>query len=244
MNYKIEVLPKYNNPIFEQRESGTTHTPFELEYVLYNAIKDGNTKAMLSAMNKYFEQGFVIGRMSMNELRQTKYWAISVIAIAIHYSILGGLDETDAYNLSDEYIQSIDKFSSMEECIDYLKEKAVELTNEVKKAKKKNALSPKIRKCVHYIHIHLHEKITINMLSDYAGLSKDYLSVLFKKEIGQSVHSYIINQRLNSSIAMLNDGLSNEQIAYNLAFCSQSHFIECFKKQYGITPAQYKRSIK
>ena len=30
-----------------------------------------------------------------------------------------------------------------------------------------------------------------------------------------------------------------EQVAYHLAFCSQSHFISCFREKYGITPARY-----
>ncbi len=31
------------------------------------------------------------------------------------------------------------------------------------------------------------------------------------------------------------------QVAYNLSFCSQSHFVQCFKARYGLTPAAYLR---
>ncbi|WP_337404030.1 hypothetical protein [Suilimivivens sp.] len=81
----------------------------------------------MQTISDYFNHGFIIGRMSLNEARQWKYWAVSVVAIAIHYAILGGLDKTDAYNLSDAYIQTLDSLSSMQEALSYLQEKALEL---------------------------------------------------------------------------------------------------------------------
>lgn len=240
-NYRIEMLPRYKNALFEQRESGMTHSSFALEYALYHAIQTGDEDSLMQTISDYFNHGFIIGRMSLNEARQWKYWTVSVVAIAIHYAILGGLDETDAYNLSDAYIQTLDSLSSMQEALSYLQEKALELVRAVHAAKSKNALSPKIRKCVHYIHVHLHEKITVHTLSSYVGLSDDYLSVLFKKETGTSVHSYILDKRLQAALHMLKEGLPCEQVAYHLAFCSQSHFISCFREKYGMTPVKYLR---
>lgn len=243
-NYRIEMLPRYKNALFEQRESGMTHSSFALEYALYHAIQAGDEDSLMQTISDYFNHGFIIGRMSLNEARQWKYWAVSVVAIAIHYAILGGLDETDAYNLSDAYIQTLDSLSSMQEALSYLQEKALELVRAVHAVRSKNALSPKIRKCVHYIHVHLHEKITIHTLSSYVGLSDDYLSVLFKKETGTSVHSYILDKRLQAALPMLKEGLPCEQVAYHLAFCSQSHFISCFREKYGMTPARYLRQLE
>ena len=137
-NYKIEMLPRYKNALFEQRESGMTHSSFALEYALYHAIQAGDEVRLMQTVFDYFNHGFIIGRMSLNEARQWKYWAVSVVAIAIHYAILGGLDETDAYNLSDAYIQTLDSLSSMQEALSYLQEKAVELVRTVHAAKNQN----------------------------------------------------------------------------------------------------------
>ena len=88
----------------------------------------------------------------------------------------------------------------MQEALSYLQEEALELVRAVHAVRSKNALSPKIRKCVHYIHIHLHEKITVHTLASLTGLSDDYLSILFKKETGASVHSYILDKRLQAAL--------------------------------------------
>lgn len=242
MKYKVEVLPESKIPIYDQRESGLTHTPFQLEYNIYISIKNGDETALASAIDKYFDYGFVIGRMSDDSMRQIKFWTVSTIAVAIHYAILGGLDETDAFNLSDEYLRTADTFKTMEECIDYLKDKALELTHLVALSSKKDNYSPAVRKCIHYIHIHLHEKMTIEKLAQEVGLSRDYLSTLFKKETGVTLHSYITDCRLEAALPMLRQGVDCDYISYNLGFCSQSHFIKCFKTKYGQSPAKYIKS--
>lgn len=241
MKYKVEILPQTPNALFTQRENGLTHSPFSLEFALYTALKNGDEAAMRLAMENYFTAGFVIGRMSADSLRQMKFWAVSVIAIATHYAILGGLDETDAYNLSDEYIRHIDGLFTIDDCMEYLSSRAIQLVRAVSKSKEGRTLSPSIKACVHYIHIHLHEKLTVKELAGHVQLSENYLSRLFHQEIGQPVSRYILDQKLNASLAMLNAGVPYGQVAYNLSFCSQSHFIQCFKKKYGKTPAAYLR---
>lgn len=63
----------------------------------------------------------------------------------------------------------------------------------------------------------------------------------FKREMGVSVHAYILQQRLQASLSMLLDGTGCRRIAYDLGFADESHYIAAFRKQYGCTPAQYRR---
>ena len=72
-----------------------------------------------------------------------------------------------------------------------------------------------------------------------AGLSEDYLSKLFKKHVGKTVRDYIMEQRLEAAKAMLRGKGDQKMIAYDLGFCSQTYFITCFRKAYGVTPHQY-----
>ncbi|MFR0802584.1 hypothetical protein [Suilimivivens sp.] len=90
----------------------------------------------MQTISDYFNHGFIIGRMSLNEARQWKYWAVSVVAIAIHYAILGG-----------------------QEALSYLQEKALELVRAVHAARSKNALPPKYTECGWFLHIYLEKNI-------------------------------------------------------------------------------------
>ena len=238
---KVTVLPAFELPLVEQRETGLAHTSFQKEVDLYHAIQKGQVEQVKKKMQEYLDGGLVVGRLSNHPTRQLHYWAIACISLAVHYAILGGLDETDGFNYSDEFIRTIDQMVCFEDCIEYLQTKAVELTEAVHHGQIHSGLSKVIRHCVHYIHLHLHEKLDISTLSQEVGISRDYLSRLFKEEVGKPLHQYIIENKIKNSLIELEDGESYGMISYKYGFCSESHYIHCFKKIVGVTPGQYRK---
>ena len=81
----------------------------------------------------------------------------------------------------------------------------------------------------------------VQVLSEYTGLSASYLSRLFKKELGISISDYILEKKIEKSENLLKySDYSLVDIANYLAFSSQSHFIQTFKKAVGITPNKYR----
>lgn len=239
-----EFLDSSENFLYEARETGKTHTAFGYEILLFNAIRNGDMKGVETALNLYRSSGLIIGHMSDNPSRKIHYWAVSTIAVAIHYAILGGLDESEAYQLSDKYIQEIDAFQTMEDCIDYLCKKAIELVKKVKENLIPQCYSPLINKCIHLIHVNLHSRLKIEDIAKTLHISRDYLSQAFKKNTGISIHQYIINQKLDEAKHMLALGMSINATSYTLCFCNESHFIQLFKKKYKMTPNEYIVSIK
>lgn len=237
--YNLTALPKYHNrdhAIYGERESGNTHLSFSIELAFCNAIRSGDIAALEDLLVSTLNKEIIIGSLGRTALTQMRYWAITVIATSIHYAILGGLDETDAYNLSDECIRDIDAITDLDKCIEYLIKRARELVVLVSNTHTKPNVSAKIKKVQHYIHIHLHDKISISELAALCDLSEDYLGSLFKKETGKTIHNYIIEHKLDEARKLLSLGMTSKEISYTLAFSSQSHFIATFKKFYGVTP--------
>ena len=243
MDVKIEFLPKdVKDPLFEQRESGRAHTPYEVEVEFYSCIERGDVKAVQATMSMFLGSSLIVGRMSNDNLRQAKYFAVSCITLATRYAIVGGVEQSIAYNLSDSYILHIDGLSAAEEIFAYLTEKALELTRLVSEEKRKKAYPLHVRKGIKFINIHLHEKLDAKSVARECGVSKDYLSAQFKKYIGDSLNRYILRQKLNASKKLLLYGNYNcGDVAYIFGFCSETYYITCFKKEYGITPKQYVR---
>lgn len=240
---KYEFLDSSKNFIYDARETGKTHTSFLYELQLFNAIKNGDIHGVKTALETYTDSGLIIGHMSDNQSREIHYWAVSTIAVSIHYAILGGLDESEAYQLSDKYIQEIDQLSSMDTCIDYLCQKAIELVTKVKVNTIPQEYSHLINNCIHLIHIHLHDRLKIENIAQTLHVSRDYLSYAFKKETGIPLHEYILHQKLEESRKMLSSGISIKEVSYTLSFSNESHFIQSYKKNYGVTPAVYISSL-
>ena len=92
-----------------------------------------------------------------------------------------------------------------------------------------------------YIYAHIKERITIEEIADELGVSPSYLSRLFKKETGDSVSAYIRAQKIEMAKNMLRySDYALSDIANRLSFSSQSHFIQQFKEQTGMTPKKYR----
>ena len=239
---KYEFLDNSKNFIYDARETGKTHSSFKYELNLFKAIKNGDVEGVKNALEFYKKSGIIIGRMSNNISNEIHYFSVSSIAVAIHYAILGGLDESEAYKLSDKYIQEIDAISSMEDSINYLSLKAIELANKVREDTIPKIYSKLINECIHLIHINLHSRLKIEDIAKTLHISRDYLSQAFKKETGIPLHKYILKQKLEESISMMNDGKAIGEVSYILGFSSESHFIQCFKKVYKQTPCKYMRN--
>lgn len=241
----IEVLSKRPlDAVFEQLESGIHHTPYEAETAFYNCIENGDTNGLERIMNVYMTQSIVVGRMSNNELKQMQYFAVCCIAIATRHAIRGGLSEITAFNLADGYIQSVDAIANVENIPVFLSEKAFELTGLVRKSSARKNYPEPVRKAVYYIETHLYRKTTPSEVAEFCGLSKDYLNVLLKQSTGKTTGAYITYAKLTESKRLLMRGLTISQIAYQLAFCSESYYGFCYKKEFGDTPKTNKKKTK
>lgn len=60
----MDILPDSINALYEQRESGLTHSSFAMEYMLYQAIQSGDKIRVLEIINEYLGNGLVVGRLS------------------------------------------------------------------------------------------------------------------------------------------------------------------------------------
>lgn len=245
VHLNIEYLPKgVQNPHFQQRESGVMHTPYSRELDFYSSIKNGDVEGVAQKMQGFITSALVVGRMSNDNLRQAQYLAVSCITLATRYAIEGGLLESDAYNLSDRYIQAIDNMKTPEEILELLPQKALELTALVKAHKKRLAYPQSVRSAEKFINAHLHENIKVSDVAKGAGVSASYLSKLFSQYIGDSVAHYILLKKLEASKELLLGDCEYGEIGYYFGFCSQTHYIASFKKEFGVTPKGYANSMR
>lgn len=231
------------DPYYSELEADKKHTPYETEVIFYGCIERGDVEGTKKMMSTLWNQSIVVGRMSHNDLRQIQYFAVCCITLGIRAAIKGGVSEVTAYSLSDEYIQKIDSMQSAAKVVEFLSEKAIELTTMVVKNTRKRIAHPIVKKAATYIEENLYQKITTTQVADFCSVSKDHLSLLFKQNTGETIAKYILREKLSESRRLINRGLSNSQIAYQLGFCSESHFIAKYKECYGNTPGRERKGI-
>lgn len=84
---------------------------------------------------------------------------------------------------------------------------------------------------------------TVTGVDEVAGkfyINRDYLTRVFSKYTGMTVHDYIRIIRINRARGMLADGCGVTETAYACGFNSTSYFIRVFSKSVGMTPAKFR----
>ncbi len=219
------------------------HTPYSAELRLLSCVQQGDIESLITQL-KNLDSIIVMGRMSDDELMQHKYMAVSTITLATRYAIQGGLNENKAYEFSDRVINTIDNLTDKDEILKFTGLEIVNLTQDVKKNKNQPEFSPHIRNCIKYINENLSEKIRVSSVAEYCGISSDYLSQIFKREIGENLSSYIVRQKLEKAKILLLKGMSSKGICVEVGFSSQAYFITLFKRYYKMTPSDYVKLTK
>ncbi len=88
------------------------------------------------------------------------------------------------------------------------------------------------------------EKLSLNSIAQQIGLHPVYLSREFPKYFQTNLGEYMRRMRLEKAIWLLqNKTFLISEIAYQCGFADESHFIRCFRRRYGMTPAKYRKSF-
>ncbi|MFW2487398.1 AraC family transcriptional regulator [Clostridium chromiireducens] len=98
-------------------------------------------------------------------------------------------------------------------------------------------LKETIIETVEYIEENLYNKLSLDDISLYTGLSKYYLHRIFKSLTGESIIEYVQGRKLTSSISeLINTNMRIIDIALNYGFDYEQSYIRAFKKCFGCTP--------
>lgn len=82
-------------------------------------------------------------------------------------------------------------------------------------------------------------------ISEQVGVSTSYVSKVFKEEYGIGVVEYMNELRIKAAKKLMEkEGITIKEVAEQVGFTSDIHFIRIFKKYENITPGVYKRQNK
>ena len=223
------------------REKNLRHHRYDEEMKQYELMKAGNPDAVQES-TRMMTSGLT-GHLSDDPVRNVKYLLVANITITTRFAIEGGMDSETAYNSSDLFINRMDLCKTVEEVMAVHHEMFTYFTEYMAGLKIRAAYSKAVIQCMEYIDLHLHVPIRMPELARHVGLNQSYLSTLFKRETGIPVSDYIMQRRIETAKNMLRySEYSPSQVGEILSFCSQSHFIRCFKRITGTTPGQYQKT--
>lgn len=100
-----------------------------------------------------------------------------------------------------------------------------------------------LERIIDYIEEHLKEKITLDILSKELHISNVYIKKLFFDAFHLPISHYIRKRKLSvSAYELLYKDYRIIDIALDYGFCHVQTYINAFKKEFGLTPYQWKLS--
>lgn len=95
---------------------------------------------------------------------------------------------------------------------------------------------------IKYIEKNYSNNILLKDIAKHIGISEQYLSTVFKKDLGKSPSDYLTEFRIEQAKELLEQNKLNlKEIYSQVGFNSYNYFFTVFKKLTGLTPNAYKK---
>lgn len=212
---------------------------FEQKYLTY--VRTGNIK---DAHHMVASQKMHVGVLASTGLRQLKNQMICIITLVTRAAIEGGLELSSAYQLSDFYIQKIENALTAATINEILDTMFLDFTERTQKTVYLLEAPKDLSQCLRFIRESVYRPIKIKDAANYIGLSISQLERRFRSTLGFSPGYFIVRCKLEEAknlLAYTNKSLS--EISQILNFSSQAYFSNVFKKNFGMTPKEFRQSI-
>ena len=143
--------------------------------------------------------------------------------------------------ITDYILKPVD-YEEFGHCIDRLK--VSQFQKKKASAEKDTHQQRPILKITSYLQEHLCEEISLTLLSEKFHLNPQYISQLFRSEIGVNFLTYLTDIRMEHARKLLiSTDLSITNIAMESGYSDYRVFTKVFKKAEGVTPSQYRHTF-
>ena len=101
-----------------------------------------------------------------------------------------------------------------------------------------------IRQTKKFLKAELANPIRLSHVGRAVGASPAYLTDVFRRVEGVSLHRYLTQLRLARALAGLPDADDLTALALGIGFSSHSHFSVTFRRVFGCTPSQFRQTAR
>ena len=101
----------------------------------------------------------------------------------------------------------------------------------------------RIQQIVTYVMAHYPHEITLDAISAHIGMNRSAFCIFFKRNKGMTFSQFLTHYRLSTACELLRDTSKQiSEICYAVGFNDFPHFCRVFKKEYGISPSQFRNT--
>ncbi len=236
--------PVFISGIFDTVEENNSLTleiieqNYENEKRLIDAVSKGNLHKVdmifSSIVNKGTEERIT------DSVRNRKNYLIILNTILRKAAEFGEVHPLYIHRLSSEIAKKIESLYTIGDSLELQKDMIRKYCLLVKEHSLKKH-SHLIGRVITLISYDLTADLSLKRISSLMNVNSSYLSASFKKECGETLTEYVNRKRVeNAAFLLKHTNKQIQTIAEECGILDANYFIKLFKKQYGITPTQYR----
>ena len=182
----------------------------------------------------------IMNGLKVIQLSRIKHPEIAFVIVS-GYDDFAYCREALRLQITDYILKPVD-YEEFGSCIDNLK---ISLFKQRVAAEEPAAQEERtINGLTRYLQEHLAEEVSLSVLAEQFHLNPQYISQLFKNEIGVGFLTYLTNIRMEKAKKLLlSTSLSIAEVAEQSGYGDYRVFTKVFKKTEGSTPSQYRRDF-
>lgn len=168
----------------------------------------------------------------------------SIATLLLQYINESHIYEKMAFQIALFKLMRADEHNGWTEAFEYLKQ-VTSAIFEVEKDKQNNLSKRALTRVIEYIHEHLSDDISLQVLADIGGFNPSYLSRLFKQVCNQTISEYTTNVRMEKAKKLLTEtNMRIQEISEAVGYYSSQSFARAFRSDTGLSPIEYREAQK
>lgn len=207
--------------------------PIQTERKILFALENGNYEEMKAGVDEFLGQT-MLEKYGAEEIR---YGAVKLvtrmmdIAREINQKAYEGLREKD-------YLKGLFLAYTQGE----IREILMKCGEIICDRKKKESISNyTISRTLEYIRTHYREGISLEKTAEVLNITPEYLSMLFKREMGMNFSVFLKEFRISHAKRLLKGtDMKIYEVAQECGYSNSNYFTKVFKEVTGISPAEYR----
>lgn len=214
--------------------------PIELEDRIFSELKEGHFDNCVGACSQFFDW------MEQTYSGETNNIRLKVLEFVLRAESdayrAGGM--TYRFDARENYLPEIMSSTDLSVVREWYMKKMTEACKNVlvKKSERANDI---ITSAKAYIDANYTKDLSLDDISRNMNLSPYYFSKLFKEETGENFVEFLTNVRIEKAKELLKmPEKSMKEICSNIGYSDPNYFSRIFKKVVGLTPTEYRESVK
>lgn len=201
-----------------------------------SSIKNRNSQALCVTVDAIFDELFSIGSITPDHVLNVifeLFYTIIDAARSVNQTIDFSLNATTSLLVDINNLKTIDQVKRWFYSV-------ADLTINLMKDERKK-YSTLIAKVIDYINLNYSQSINLKTIASKFDSNAFYLGQLFKKETGKSFTDYINCIRIEKAKELLlTMNLKTSEVASRVGYVNTNYFFTIFKKNTGISPAEFR----